>query len=327
MRALAALVAVADHGTFSAAAAALHTVQSNVSTHVRRLERELGVELVDRAAGRLTPEGEVVVARARRVQAELDALASDVGALRDEVSGSVRLGCISTTARWLVPLLVTAIGERHPKINLVVVDASTTSLAPQVLSGQLDIAVVNLPLRDADLAVEPLFEEELLVVVPRGHRFATRKAVGLRDLASEPLLLPPPGTAFRTEVDDAAAAAGVRLVARAEVDGVRLITTMAAEGHGAAILPVSAVTSVPDSILHRVHLRGLAPRHVGLTWRRRGLLSAASRTVCDVLREIVGGDEGRAAGVRQPGSAGATSSSTATPNTTMARSKTAPPNP
>ncbi|HET7721324.1 MAG TPA: LysR family transcriptional regulator, partial [Acidimicrobiales bacterium] len=71
LRQLAALVAVAETGTFSAAAEALHTVQSNVSTHVARLERELGVTLVDRAAGRLTEEGELVVARARRIQGEL----------------------------------------------------------------------------------------------------------------------------------------------------------------------------------------------------------------------------------------------------------------
>ena len=71
LRQLASLVAVAETGTFSAAATNLHTVQSNVSTHVARLERELGVTLVDRSAGRLTGEGEVVVARARRIQAEL----------------------------------------------------------------------------------------------------------------------------------------------------------------------------------------------------------------------------------------------------------------
>src|SRR5438309_2203812 len=90
LRQLAALVAVAEHGTFSAAADALHTVQSNVSTHVARLERELGTTLVDRSAGRLTEEGELVVARARRIQAELDALATDVASLRHEVAGTTR---------------------------------------------------------------------------------------------------------------------------------------------------------------------------------------------------------------------------------------------
>ena len=112
LRQLTVLVAVAEAGSFSAAARALHTVQSNVSTHVARLERELGVTLVDRASGALTEEGEVVVGRARHIQAELEALSADVAALRDEVTGTVRLGCIGTSARWLVPLVLEA---GHPR--------------------------------------------------------------------------------------------------------------------------------------------------------------------------------------------------------------------
>src|SRR5688500_12731999 len=100
LRQLPALVAIADTGPVSAAAEVLHTVQSNVANQVARLERELGVTLVDRSAGRLTEEGEAVVARARRVAAELDALQADVASLRDEVSGSTRMGVIGTTARW-----------------------------------------------------------------------------------------------------------------------------------------------------------------------------------------------------------------------------------
>ena len=92
LRQLAALLAVADHGSFSAAARSLHTVQSNVSTHVARLERELGVILVDRTASSITEEGRVVVDRARRIRAELDALGSDIASLRDEVQGAVRVG-------------------------------------------------------------------------------------------------------------------------------------------------------------------------------------------------------------------------------------------
>src|SRR4051812_49752479 len=103
LRQLAALVAVAETGTFSAAADVLHTVQSNVSAHVARLERELGVTLVDRAAGRLTEEGEAVVARSRRVFFELEALAADVVSLTTHVTRTARLRMIRTARRWLVP--------------------------------------------------------------------------------------------------------------------------------------------------------------------------------------------------------------------------------
>src|SRR3954452_2275687 len=108
LRQLNAVVAVADNGSFSAAADALHTVQSNVSTHVARLERELGAPLIDRTNGcRLTEEGQAVVERARRVAAELDALVADVAALRHEGRGSVRLGvfvrgCTLDTAEAVV---------------------------------------------------------------------------------------------------------------------------------------------------------------------------------------------------------------------------------
>jgi len=87
LRQLRALVAVADHASFSAAARSLHTVQSNVSTHIARLERELGVILVERSTGKLTVEGEAVVERARRIEAELQAIDADLASNAGEVRG------------------------------------------------------------------------------------------------------------------------------------------------------------------------------------------------------------------------------------------------
>ena len=111
---LQALIGIADTGSFSAAADAIGTVQSNVSAHVARLERELDVQLVDRASGRLTEEGEVVVARARRMMVELEAMVTDVRRLRQEVVGTVRVGMIGTTGRWLVPQLFACSASATP---------------------------------------------------------------------------------------------------------------------------------------------------------------------------------------------------------------------
>ena len=160
LRQLTALVALAETGSFSAAARALHTVQSNVSTHVARLEKELGVTLVHRSGGGLTDEGLAVVSRARHIQAELEALNADVAALRDEVSGTVRLGCIGTSARWLVPLVLEEVTRRHPKVHVIVVDATTTSLIPRLLADELDLAVVNMPITQPEVLAEPLFDED-----------------------------------------------------------------------------------------------------------------------------------------------------------------------
>jgi len=283
-------VAVGEHRSFSAAARALHTVQSNVSTHVSRLEREMGVSLVDRSTMELTEEGAVVAARARRIEAEFSALESDVASMRDEIRGRVRIGVIGTTARWLVPPLLEALNARHPAISVVVLDATTSSLVPQLVAGQIDLAVVNLPVSDPDVSIEPLFDEDRLLVAPPGHPLHSRRSVTLADLAEYPLLLEAEGTAFRDEVDAEAAALGIRLQAQAEFDGMRLLASLAFAGFGAAILPASAAPHSVDGAWRRVPITDVSSRSVGLARRKRGLPSAAERAVADVITSVVATD-------------------------------------
>jgi molybdate transport repressor ModE-like protein len=287
LRQLAALVAVADQGSFSAAARALNTVQSNVSTHVARLEQELGATLVDRARGRLTDEGEVVVARTRRIHRELDLLRSDVAALLHHISGEVRLGCIGTVSRWLVPRLFRLVGDRHPDVHVVIVDATTTSLIPQLVAETLDLAVLNLPVSDNELVAEQLFDEDRELVVPADHPLASVESIDLTELAEHPLLLEPQGTPFRDELDREAARAGVSLRALAEVDGILLLTTLAYEGFGPAVLPTTAAPRWVDARCRRVAVEGLAPRAVGLCRNHRARLSAPARAVREAIRDLV----------------------------------------
>jgi LysR family hydrogen peroxide-inducible transcriptional activator len=288
LRQLSALVAVADEGSFSAAATALHTVQSNVSTHIARLERELGSVLVDRSAGRLTEEGEAVANRARRIKTELEALVADVAALHDEVSGTVRLGVIGTTARWLVPRVLEKVGERHPNVQLFVVGGDSTSLEPQLALGQIDLAVVNLPIPAPDLMAEPLFDEDLVLVVPVDHPLATKEAVRLKDLDGLELLMAAPNTVSRQVLDAASAEAGVTLIPKAQFDGLRLMASLAFEGLGPAILPATAIPQwLPQGGWRPIAVDGLPRRTVGLAQRRRGLPGAPARALIEILRDVV----------------------------------------
>lgn len=298
LRQLSALVAVGDHGSFSAAARALHTVQSNVSTHVARLERELGATLVDRARGELTPEGVLVVTRARRIQRELDAMVADVTSLNAEVSGTVRMGVIGTTARWLLPRLLVEVQARHPLVHVIVVDATTTSLIPQLTGGLLDCAVVNLPVEDPEISVEPLFDEDRVLVAPVNHPLYSADRLTLADLAEHPLLLEPAGTAFRDQLDAQAEVEGVRLIAQAEVDGMRLLATLAFQGFGAALLPASAAPGWIGGDWKRIPVEGLVGRSVGLARRRRSMPSVASGAVVNALREVIARDAESQTGIR-----------------------------
>lgn len=287
LRQLAALTAVADHRSFSGAARALHTVQSNVSTHIARLERELGAALVDRTSGGLTEAGTIVVDRARRVLHELDVLTADVASAVGEVSGQVRLGVIGTTGRWLLPLVLDSIATNYPKVKVVTIDATTTSLVPQLAAGAIDLAVVNLPVDDPDVDTEPLFVEEHVVVAPSSHSLAQHDRIHLTDLADIPLLLEPIGTGFRDHLEIDADRAGVTLVAHAEVDGMRLLASLAHQGFGAAILPASATVDGTDGTTSAIPLDGTSPRGVGLATPRRARISTPATAVAETIRRVV----------------------------------------
>lgn len=287
VRQLAAIVAVADHGTFSAAARALYTVQSNVSGHVAKLERELGVVLVDRTSGTLTDEGERVVERARRVLHEIDDIAADIASLDDDVSGDARIGVIGTTARWLMPQFLAAVAERHPRVHPIVSEGSTTTIVPGLLSGQLNAAIIHLPIDDPELVVEPLFAEDLLLLVHADHPLASRDEMSLRELENIPLLLPPKGAALRRVLDRAAGSADVTLRPQAEIDGVRLLASLAFDGYGPAIVPATAAPRQLGGNFKRIQVPELPRRVVAWARRRRPAPSVATNAVAAVLAEVV----------------------------------------
>jgi LysR family hydrogen peroxide-inducible transcriptional activator len=296
LRQLTTLVAIADHGSFSAAARALYTVQSNVSGHIARLEKELGVILVDRQRGGLTEEGLSVVERARRVLHELDDIAADMASRGDDVSGEARFGSIGTTARWLLPQLLTQLEKAHPGVHLTVHEGNTTNLVPRVAAGHLDAAIVHLPIDETEISVEPLFAEDLLLLCHSRHPLSAHDTIRLPALASVPLLLPPTGTALRRIIDRAAAAVEVELKAQAEIDGVRLLTSLAFEGYGAAIVPATAIPRWLKGDFKRITVPELPRRVVGWVQRKRPSPGAPTKALAAVLRDVV-----TKQGAKQPG--------------------------
>ncbi|HJO80310.1 MAG: LysR family transcriptional regulator [Acidimicrobiales bacterium] len=296
LRQLNHLLAVADHHSFSAAARALHTVQSNVSTHVAKLEKELGVTLMDRSTMQPTPEGLAVIERARRIRTEMQSISDDINSMHDMVAGSVRIGCIGTTARWIATPLLRRLKETAPALHPILVDATTASLTPRVSTGELDLAVVNTPVLDAGLTTEPLFDEERIVVAPHGHPLAKYDTVSINDLVDHAIMLTPVGTAFRDAVDQELAGSGLRLQAAAEIDGLRLLTSLAYQGYAPALLPASAASGYPDEPWAIIRVEGLARRSVGVARSLRTTPSTPARAAHDVLLEVI-----REIGPQQPG--------------------------
>jgi LysR family hydrogen peroxide-inducible transcriptional activator len=287
VRQLSALVAIADHGTFSAAARALFTVQSNISGHVAKMERELGVTLVDRAHGGLTDEGRRVVERARRILHEIEDIAADMASVDAEPSGDARFGVIGTTARWLMPQLMTEISRSLPLVHPIVHEGSTSTLIPAVLSGELNAAIIHLPVDDPELIIEPLFAEDLVLLAHTNHPLAGRSTMSITELDDVPLLLPPKGTALRRVLDRSATTANITLKAQAEIDGVRLLASLAFEDYGPTIVPATAVPRWVKGDFVRISVPELPRRVVAIARRRRPSPSAATTAVLATLHKVI----------------------------------------
>ncbi|MEI6701603.1 MAG: LysR family transcriptional regulator [Actinomycetota bacterium] len=297
LRQLQALQAIADHGSFSTAAVALGTVQSNISTRIKGLEAELDATLVDRSNGRLTPIGEVVVRRARRINAELNAMVDDVIALSSTVTGVVRVGMIGTTGRWLVPTLFATLHDSHPEVHLHVLEGTNSTLELQVAAGQLDVAILNVPVQSSDIDTFPLFTEALVIVAPvdgalaQAHRDSTApngyQPVALAELATLELLLPLQGTTLRDQIDAFVKPAGIALSPAIELEGIRMLASLAFDGYGPAILPASAIPIHLKSGFASIPLEGAPSRTVGVAIKRRGFPSAPTRVTVDALKELI----------------------------------------
>lgn len=296
VRQIQSLIAIADHGSFSAAARALYTVQSNVSAHISRLEREIGAVLIDRSSGALTDEGEIVAEHGRRALRELGDIRTDIAALHDIVAGETRLGVIGTTARWLMPQFLTRLREAYPDVKPVISEGGTSTLIPRLVSGQLDAAIVHLPVDDPEIHVEALFAENLILLVHTRHPWSSEHTLPISALGQHPLLLPPPSATLRRIINKAADEHGVTLQVQAEIDGVRLLASLAFEGFGAAIVPATSVPVWLQGDFSVIEVPELPRRVVGWAQRRRPKPGPPTRAALEIARHTI-----QRRGGRQPG--------------------------
>ena len=183
----------------------------------------------------------------------MEDIAADVAPVDGDVTGDVRS---ASSAHGAVAAPPPAVGARdtHPGVRAIVSEGSTSALIPGLLTGRYNAAIIHLPVDDPELTIEPLFAKDLLLVTHGDHPLAGRGEMPLAELATHRLLLPPAGSALRRVLDRAARSVGVQLHAQAEIDGVRLLATLAVDGHGAAIVPATASRPAPASAGNRPEL-------------------------------------------------------------------------
>lgn len=200
LRQLELLCAVADHGSFSAAAQAMYLTPNAVSLAVTELETHLGAKLCVRQRARgvsLTPSGKKVVERARRLLRDASDLHQALGDDREgQLHGPVAVGCYATLAPTVVPALLEEFSAQNPNVELTCMDGRTLDLVLRLRAGELDLVVTYEASLPTDLEQEVLFTSTPSVLLAANHPLAVREQIELKELAGEPLVLldlPPSG--------------------------------------------------------------------------------------------------------------------------------------
>ena len=261
---------------FSRAAERSFVSQPTLSVALKKLEEELGVTLFERIRGeaRPTPVGERIIAQARRVLAEAGRVEDIAREGKDELAGPLRLGAIYTVGPYLLPSLVPALRERAPNMPLVIDENFTAVLLEQLRDNELDVAVVALPVDLHTFSSWPLYDEDFVVLLPPGHRWAQAGSLPAKKLAEESLLLLGPGHCFRDQVIAAcpncvdAEGNGPRPQTGSSLETIRY---MVESGLGITVVPRGAVKSRHGERQPLCAVPFVAPapaRRIGLVWRR-----------------------------------------------------------
>ncbi|EGD54403.1 LysR family transcriptional regulator [Gordonia neofelifaecis] len=282
------LVAVADHGSFTAAADELSVSQSGVSAQIAKLERELGHRLFDRSGRRVTPTaaGEAVLVHARAAGRAVQAVRTTADELAGLVRGHVSVG---TVIGCTIPGYLQGFAEfrrDHPDVSVSVEEDNSDRLIADVDRGRLDVAVVahgqQLPDR---LTSWTLIREPLAVVVPAGHRWCDRNRVSLSELTEETVLSLPAGTGVRTALDATAAAEQVFVTPAVAAHSPEAVLSLTELGSGVGLLSPSMAAG--RSGLCAIPIA--RSRRLALSLVRRADPSAAARVMTEVLARHLAG--------------------------------------
>lgn len=291
LRDLEYLVAVADHRHFGRAAEACFVSQPTLSTQIKKLEAELGVELVERNPRQilLTDAGEQIVARARAILDEAKNIEGIARAARDPESGTLRLGLFPTLGPYLLPHVVPKLHARFPRLELLLVEEKTEAIVARLRDGRLDAGVLARPIHE-DFVEEPLFTEDFVLAVPCDHPLASHDGpVGTGVLAGENVLLLEEGHCLRDQALDVCELAGATERVGFRATSLETLRQMVAAGVGITLLPELAVQPPvpPSDDIAILRFREPVPRReIAMYWRRTSVYREFLPRVAALLRDL-----------------------------------------
>lgn len=284
---------VANRGSFSAAAEALSFTQSAVSQQVAALEREVGTTLLERGPRgvRLTDAGRTLVSHTDAILARIDCAEDELAALAGLRGGRLRLACFQSAGATLVPRAVAQFHDRHPDVDLSMVEAEPEDAQERMRSGDIDLALVYdfEPVPDTlgkDLELTHLIDDCYDVVLGKSHKLARRRRLKLADLSGEPWIAATTACGCRSLTERACLDAGFAPNVAFEADETMAAQALVAAGVGVTIFPRLALNPLHPGVVARSLGRDAPVRRIWAGRLRDGYSSAASEAMLQILVDV-----------------------------------------
>ncbi|MBZ5565324.1 MAG: LysR family transcriptional regulator [Acidobacteriia bacterium] len=282
-------VAVAEELHFGRAAQKLGMAQPPLSQQIRRLEDDLGVQLLQRTKRRvqLTDAGRAFLEETRKTLSQLGrAVEAARGAGRGEV-GRLAIGFLGAATYSLLPTILVAFRNAFPKVEIELHELKTSELIQALRERRVNVGFVRLPVHEEILEVEPILSEELVVALPERHALAAKPQIYFRDLSDETFLMPPRhlATSFYDQVLNLCNEAGFSPKLGAEASQLQTIINLVAGGMGITLVPESVATLTGRGVVFK-HLPAPTPMmEVAVAWRR-DVCSEVLMAFLKVVREV-----------------------------------------
>ena len=284
------VVAVADYGTFSEAARSIPVSQPALSQAIRVLERDLGVDLFARIGRsvRRTPAGDAFLEPARQILRDVRNARAAVAAVAGLEEGRLDVVCLPTLAVEPMVGLIGRFRSLHPGLSVRVREPEdSASLVAQVVSGEAELGLAELPVHEGGLIGGSLLEQEILVVCPPGTSLPGkgRRRVALDVVGRHALVATPVGTSTRHLAEDAFGQAGIDPEIAVETEHREAIVPLVMAGAGIALLPEPMARRAEDLGAVVARLDPALRRQVGLVRRADAILAPAARAFWDLALE------------------------------------------
>lgn len=278
---------VAERQSFTRAAEELQMTQPALSRSIARLEEEIGQPLFERQTRvvLLTDAGRLLQTRAEQILALIDDALAEI--TDDGESGRVRVGAIPTIAPFFLPSVLRMFRDHHPRAAAIVFEETTDRLLHRCSQGEVDLAILAAPVPKQYLEVEPLFEEELLLVLPADHRLADKKQVAAADIQHEPFVLLHETHCLSDTVLAFCRQKAVHPLAVERTSQLAMVQELVALGHGVSLIPRMAQEIDADPRRCYRSLTGQKPsRQIVLVWNPYRFQSQVMERFKDCVREV-----------------------------------------